>query len=185
MDDDSDDDDEVEKELKKYPGYHGKFNSLKNRLNAVSNQLNSLESKGVTSEELQQRYDHIEDLTYQINFILSSFEDIETKIKEKVKKDKKAKKIERKDAVEQNKSWYIKFSKELDPKTLSDLDIVVFDENDNLIETVILYASQVVTVTPMQSYESGKTYTLYIGKDIKSEQGYKLSNSVKMQFNVK
>lgn len=179
------DEEDLEKELKQYSGYIGKFSALENRLNAVTNQLNKLSSKGVAEEELQARIDRVNALQKDIDKTLETLNEVQNKVKEKIQKDTTVK--ERKHVkAKANKKWKIKFSQHLDKKTLSHLDIVILDANQNIIETTISYShkDKAVTVNPAQPYKVGETYTLYIGKEIQSAKGLNLENSVKMTFVV-
>ncbi|SOC06080.1 Ig-like domain-containing protein [Ureibacillus xyleni] len=184
---DGNSEEEVESELKKYPGYEGKLNALLNRLNGVSNRLNGLSSKGAATEELQARIDRVEAMKVEIQKVKTTLTQIEKKVKEEVTQDTSAEEKESQTPVDTTKDWTIQFSKGIDISTLSNLDIVVLDEEQNLVETTISYLpdSNAVKISSSQPYESGKTYTLYIGNDISSESGLNLKNSVKMTFTVK
>ncbi|MFK2827099.1 Ig-like domain-containing protein [Bacillus sp. B190/17] len=182
-----DDEDEVENEVKEHPGYMGKFKALHNRLNAVTKQLDSLSSRGADKAALKERYDRIAALHKDIDAVLAAITQIQDKVKEEIDKDET---VEERTPVKNapvTKEWRIKFSKKLDAATLSELDIVVLDEQRNLVETTFSYsdATKTITVSPLQPYEAGKTYTLYIGKKISDTAGTNLKNSVKMNFTVK
>lgn len=176
---------ELEKELRQYSGYLGKFGALENRLNAVSKKLNQLASKGVSEEELQARIDRVNELQNEIDKTLETLTDVQNKVKEKIQKDTKVKK-KKPVKAKANKKWKIKFSQKLDKKTLTHLDIVILDSKQNIIETTLSYShkDKTVTVNPAQPYKVGESYTLYIGKDIQSEKGLNLENSIKMEFVV-
>ena len=66
--------------------------------------------------------------------------------------------------VDQRKAWSIKFNRELDPSTIIPENIYVKDANDQLINVVlgILPDWKTVMVMPVNGYELGKTYYLYI-----------------------
>ncbi|RUL52207.1 Ig-like domain-containing protein [Lysinibacillus antri] len=178
---------DVEAELKQFPGYEGKFNALLNRLEAVTKRLDNLSKQGNASEALQERTQRLNSLKSEIETAITSLQSIQNKVKEEVNSDTKAEEKEVEEAVEENKDWTIQFSKGLDISTLSNLDIVVLDDEQNLVETTISYLKETnsVKISSAQPYESGKTYTLYIGNDISSENGLNLKNSVKMPFTIK
>lgn len=174
---------EITEELDERPGYTGKFNALQNQLSAVSKRLDSLEAKGADTAERRER---VAILQEDVKTVLASISTIQEKVKETVKKDKKAEEKKAVQTKEAAKEWKIKFSKSLDETTLSELDIVVLDTEQNLVETTLNYdvKTSAVTVTPGQPYQAGQTYTLYIGKGIAGTDGVDLKNSVKMNFTV-
>ncbi|TSI05217.1 Ig-like domain-containing protein [Lysinibacillus sp. BW-2-10] len=184
---DTEEDVEVEAELKQFSGYEGKFNALLNRLEAVTKRLDNLSKQGNASEALQERTQRLNSLKSEIETAITSLQSIQNKVKEEVNSDTKAEEKEVEEAVEENKDWTIQFSKGLDISTLSNLDVIVLDDEQNLVETTISYLKETnsVKISSAQPYESGKTYTLYIGNDISSENGLNLKNSVKMPFTIK
>lgn len=177
---------EVEEDLKENQGYVGKFHALQNRLNAITKQLDSLASKGMDSTILAERYDRVVALTNEVEEALATVNQIQDQIQEEIEKDYT---VQEKTSVTDaplTKEWNIKFSKILDTTTLSNLDIIVLDAERSLVETTVNYSdtSQTVTISPLQPYKAGETYTLYIGKGISGKDGSDLVNSVKMNFTV-
>jgi len=63
---------------------------------------------------------------------------------------------------------------------------VVLDVDQNIVETSITYSEETnsIILTPLQPYESGESYTLFISNNISGENGSDLANSVKMEFSV-
>lgn len=178
---------EVEHELQDNPGYAGKLHALQNRLAAVTKQLDALSAKGFDPERLQVYYDRITALHVKIDGVLATIGQVQTKIQEKIKTDDRIE--EKAPVVEKSpvKPWYIKFNKKLDAQTLSNLDIVVLDQNQNLVETTFTYSEsdKTITVSPLQQYKLGETYTLFIGKEISDTNGKSLKNAIKMNFSIK
>lgn len=88
--------------------------------------------------------------------------------------------------VEANKSWMVKFNKELDKDTIGESNFIVKDENGQLVPINIVIGSdnKSVTIFPKSQYSYGKTYSLTVS-NIKSSSGKKLQQSVKMQFSTK
>lgn len=174
---------EITEQLDDRPGYAGKFNALQNQLSAVSNRLDGLEAKGADTAERRER---VAVLQEDVKAVLASIGAIQEKVKETVKADKKAEEKKAVQTKEAAKEWKIKFSKGLDEATLSELDIVVLDAEQNLVETTLNYdvKTSAVTVVPGQPYQAGQTYTLYIGKGISGADGVDLKNSVKMNFTI-
>ncbi|MBM7648451.1 hypothetical protein JOC78_001393 [Bacillus ectoiniformans] len=177
---------EVENEVKAFPGYAGKFHALENRLNAVTNQLNALSRKGADSAALKERYDRIATLKAEITAIVAQIKGIQENVNEEIEKDESVLEKAPVEDVATTKEWTIKFNQRLDEKTLSELDIIILDEEKNLVETTFSYSSKTksITVSALQPYEAGSTYTLYIGKKISGLNGKDLKNSVKMNFSV-
>lgn len=178
---------EVEDELKEKPGYAGKFTALQNRLNAVTNHLNSLAKKGIDSTELQKRYDRIASLDTKIEEIIATMSQVQNKVTEQISNETD---IQEEQAVEDapvTKEWKIQFNKKLNANTLSNLNIIVLDSKGNLVETTFTYSAETktITVSPLQEYVEGETYTLFIGKEISDIKGGSLKNAVKMKFTTK
>ena len=178
---------EVEHELQGNPGYVGKFQALQNRLDAVKNQLDALSTKGVDSGTLQAYYDRVNALSVQINEGIAKVSQVQSKIQEKIKTDDRIQEKAPVAEVPVMKPWNIKFNKKLDAKTLSNLNIIVLDQNQNLVETTYTYSEETktITVTPLQQYKVGETYTLFIGKEIAGSDGTSLKNAIKMNFSTK
>lgn len=77
--------------------------------------------------------------------------------------------LQKKDKVEDNKIWTVKFSDDLDPLTVNTANIYVLDEENHQIKVKVSYDKNTksIKVAPDTSYGKGKKYTLFI-KDIKS-----------------
>lgn len=178
---------EVEDKLKEHQGYIGKFNSLQNQLNAVTKQLDVLSSKGFDRTILAERYDRIASLSQELAEVLAHIKDVQDQVKEAIKKDTTVEEIPPVTTIPPTKEWKIKFNKKLDKNTLSNLDIIVMDSEKNIIETTFSYSdkTETVTITSLQHYTAGETYTLYIGKQIAANNGLTLKNSYKMNFSIK
>ena len=185
-DDDADgeDGDEVEKDLEDQPGYRGKFGALENHLNAVSNQLASLASKGVDVAAVAERQARVASLKQQVTEVQGSIGQIEKEVQDEIEADKKVKEKAPKKDVVLTKGWTIKFSKHLDADTLSTLDLVILDATGSLVETTFTYSDKTksITLTPLQPYQKGAVYTLYIGKGIEGTDGVPLKHTVRMDF---
>ena len=184
--DDAEDED-IEEELQNNQGYLGKFRALQNRLNAVTNRLDTLSSNGVDSTLLTERYNRIEALNNEVSKVTSSIQQIEKKIKDKIETDDTILEKTPVEDVPLTKEWNITFNNSLNKAALSDLDIVVLNQEQGLVETTISYSEteKKVILTPLQPYKAGETYTLYIDNELTSENGLSLKNSVKMEFTVK
>lgn len=92
------------------------------------------------------------------------------------------------DEVEPTKVWNIKFNSDIDRNTISDDNVVVFDENDTPINVQVVpdeENTKSIKVIPTKFYESGKTYCLMITKNIVSSEGKTLSKPVVKYFKIK
>lgn len=89
--------------------------------------------------------------------------------------------------VNNNKSWVIKFNKELDNSTIDNSKFVVTDEGGQQIAVNVTIGAdeKSVIVSPKNEYGFGKTYNLFIKDGIKSKSKNSLTKTAKMQFTVK
>lgn len=89
--------------------------------------------------------------------------------------------------VDNNKSWVIKFNKELDSSTVDNSKFVVTDESGQeiAVKATLGTDEKSVTVSPENQYSEGKTYSLFIKDGIKAKNKSSLVKTAKMQFTVK
>jgi N-acetylmuramoyl-L-alanine amidase len=89
------------------------------------------------------------------------------------------------DDISINKVWTIKFNNELDPDSINTDNIVVLnDKNEEVKIKVECKDSKTVSVSPLESYEEGKTYTLLIKDQVKSKDGNKIKTPIRMKFTI-
>lgn len=89
--------------------------------------------------------------------------------------------------IDSNKEWKVKFNRTLDPETVNDSSITVFDSHDNKIPVSVTLGQdkQTVLVSPKTSgYDPGEEYKLVVGKDIKSSSQIPMADSVTMKFEI-
>lgn len=90
--------------------------------------------------------------------------------------------------VSTNKNFIVKFSKALNPSTVTPENFYVTDSTGNILSEItpeISYNSlSVVMKTNYFSYSTGETYYLNISGNVKTASGKALGNSVKMPFTV-
>ena len=95
---------------------------------------------------------------------------------------------ESKENVEIDKSWDVKFNVPVDTKTINQKNIYVTDENGKILPLLYIIDrsrdSTTITLTPVENYKNGNTYTLWI-KDVLSEDGKVLKQNTKMKFIIK
>lgn len=89
--------------------------------------------------------------------------------------------------VEANKSWRIKFNKELDKSTIKDSNISVTDNNGSVVPVSLQVDNngRDIIVTPKIQYTYGKTYNLVIKNGLKAVNGKSLQEQSQVQFSVK
>lgn len=191
IDDNEDLEDELAEEIdgavEEYNEYTGKFKALSNRLDGISKQLDNLITRGLDPALGAERTARIEELKVKLQASIDKITAVQDQVIDKIQKDHTAKVEDPKEETLTTKPWNIRFNKKLNEATLSELNIVVYDEQHQLIETTITHdaANKTVIVQPTQPYKVGSKYTLYIGKELSSEGGQKLKNSVKMQFTIR
>lgn len=94
--------------------------------------------------------------------------------------------IDAKSNVVQNKSWTIKFNKEINANTVTKENIKVLDNNGQAIPITIALSSDnmSINVASDSNYELGQTYTLCIEKSVCSKNNFQLPKQIKMNFTI-
>lgn len=89
--------------------------------------------------------------------------------------------------VKPNKTWTIKFSKEVDPATINTDSIFVLDqfgEKKNGAVTLSADQKTVSVAPPLEGYIHSATYTLFITNNIKDKNGEPLSKDISKKFTI-
>ncbi|QGU93955.1 hypothetical protein GOM49_01335 [Clostridium bovifaecis] len=87
---------------------------------------------------------------------------------------------------ETNKVWNIKFNNEVDPSSINTTNIVVLDDKNVEVKIKVeCKDSKTVSVSPIYSYQPGKTYTLIVKEGVKSKLGGKINLPTRMVFTTK
>lgn len=83
-------------------------------------------------------------------------------------------------------SWQIRFSLELDPKTVNNTTMFVTSPSGSLINCKITYneISNTIDIRPLERYEPGSTYTLTVTTRVKSLQGATMKKDLTFPFKV-
>lgn len=92
------------------------------------------------------------------------------------------------DNVDPNKDWTLNFKGSVDEKSLDNSKIFVLDENNKIVNVNLSLNSnndKQVMVKHITSYKSGKTYKLYITKDVKSKKNQNLRRAILVKFTIK
>lgn len=89
--------------------------------------------------------------------------------------------------VDANKSWIVRFNKELDGSTIDESKFVVTDANGQQIAVSAKLGDdkKSVVVSPKSQYSYGKTYSLIVKDGIKAANKSSLIKSSKIEFTVK
>lgn len=112
------------------------------------------------------------------NTLFSMFNSVEKKI---------YKELPQKNDVDIDKEWTITFNKPILIDSVNNNNIYIKDENNNNIDLKLYLCSNEleVKVLPINKYEYGKKYTLYIEDKIVSKNNIKMSQPLKMEFIMK
>lgn len=92
------------------------------------------------------------------------------------------------DNVELDKNWTINLKDSVDEKSLDNSTIFILDESNQRVAintSLNPNNNKQIIVKPINSYQSGKTYRLYITKDIKSTKHQNLARALLIKFTVK
>ncbi|MCY6959891.1 Ig-like domain-containing protein [Clostridium brassicae] len=168
----------------------GKLNSLNNRIESIKKQLNSPSGKlDKTSEEYAKIVDRIVKLKKDISDNVEKLKNFQSPVLEKLK-NKIAEQKEytpKNKSVETNKTWTIRFNKNLKLESFNGKNIFVVDSDNTLVETKIAFDKETgaIKITPVENYIKGKKYTLFISKDVKSDNGSVLSQATRVPFEIK
>lgn len=84
--------------------------------------------------------------------------------------------------VATDKSWYVKFTREIDKSTVNDDNIYMTDQNDNKIKCYLEVQpdNKTVKVVSLVYYKYDATYNLIVSSNVKEASGKNLSHSIKM-----
>ncbi|WP_242845208.1 DUF5050 domain-containing protein [Clostridium novyi] len=98
----------------------------------------------------------------------------------------------KKDPVQENKVWKIKFNKELDSSSINNDDVIIKDENDKKVYCDVSLDKddkdkKTVIVKPNSNFKQGKRYSITVKKEAfqAKKDGKKNSKNVRMFFYIK
>jgi N-acetylmuramoyl-L-alanine amidase len=85
-----------------------------------------------------------------------------------------------------NKVWHIKFNMDLNKNTVNSNNIMVLDEKQQAVAVNVSCGedNRSVTVTPVNSYNSGKTYSLIVTKNVQAISGKNIEIPKRMKFST-
>lgn len=84
-----------------------------------------------------------------------------------------------------NKSWSIKFKRAVDPSTVNDATIMIFDDDFNAVDCKLSAENNMIIVTPKQAYSKNKNYHIYISDSVTDTNGVHLPQAIHQDFVIK
>lgn len=101
--------------------------------------------------------------------------------------DSSMKLFQQKYDIPADKTWTIKFTKQLDPNTFKTDNVQVLDSSGQTVSVKVVLNSDNISVSvlpPDSKYESGQTYCLVIKKLLLSKTNAQLSKETRMYFTI-
>ena len=82
--------------------------------------------------------------------------------------------------------WKVIFNIELNPATVNNENLQVFNSQNKPVETKISYNSSTlaIEIEPKEPYSFNETYTLHVGNRVESKGGQRLKNDISIEFAV-
>ncbi|WPC42334.1 transglutaminase domain-containing protein [Clostridium sp. JS66] len=89
--------------------------------------------------------------------------------------------------VDKDKSWKIRFNKNISTSALNKDNVFILDEFNNKVDINLRFDvnKDTLIVEPLKNYISGKTYYLVINKKIYSDSGKTMIKNIIMKFSIK
>lgn len=87
-----------------------------------------------------------------------------------------------------NKVWNVKFSDSLDPSTINNSNVYIYDSSSQKIKCDVVLDSDKKTLhvsVPAGTYKAGDSYTLLVSGNVLSASGVKILKPVVMNFTIK
>jgi len=82
--------------------------------------------------------------------------------------------------------WKVVFNIELNPATVNNENLQVYNSENKPVATKIFYnsAMNTIEIEPREAYSTGEVYTLHVGNRVESKGGQTLKNDISIQFVV-
>ncbi|AWI04502.1 transglutaminase domain-containing protein [Clostridium drakei] len=95
--------------------------------------------------------------------------------------------LQEKTDVDNDKSWKIRFNKNISTTALNKDNVYILDEFNNKVDVNLRFdvSKDTLIVEPLKNYTSGKTYYLVINKKISSDSGKKMNKTIVMKFSIR
>lgn len=91
--------------------------------------------------------------------------------------------LKKKYNVSVKKPWKITLSKPINTNSVTSSNVYVVDSEGKMVPVIHNVSGKTITVTPMYSYQSGESYTVWV-RDIKSSTNVLIKQQTKMEFTV-
>jgi len=82
--------------------------------------------------------------------------------------------------------WRVVFNIALNPATVNNQNLTVYNSNNKPVDTVISYNAELnsIEIEPKEAYAAGETYTLNVSTNVESRGGQRLKNEINIEFMV-
>ena len=82
--------------------------------------------------------------------------------------------------------WKVIFNIELNPATVNNQNLQVYNSDNKPVDTKISYnsATNTIEIEPKEAYASNEVYTLHVGNRVESKGGQRLKNEITIEFAV-
>ncbi len=82
--------------------------------------------------------------------------------------------------------WRVVFNIPLNPATVNNGNLTVFDSKGAPLDTMISYNqdTNAIEIEPREPYQQGETYTLHVKKTVESRGGQQLKKDIDINFSV-
>ena len=82
--------------------------------------------------------------------------------------------------------WKVIFNIELNPATVNNDNLQVYNSQNQPVATKISYnsATNTIEIEPKEPYASNEVYTLHVGNKVESKGGQRLKNDISIEFAV-
>ncbi|SDJ22876.1 RCC1 domain-containing protein [Salimicrobium halophilum] len=87
--------------------------------------------------------------------------------------------------VDPNKEWTLSWNTSLDPASVTSENVYIQDMNGNIVDSVVGYNEETVTVSPSSPLTSKAQYYLIVNENVTSSKGIPIEHNVHMLFQVK
>lgn len=82
--------------------------------------------------------------------------------------------------------WRVVFNIALNPATVNNQNLTVFNSQHQPVDTVISYNADLnsIEIEPREAYAEGEVYTLLVSTNVESKGGQKLKKEVNVEFTL-
>ncbi len=82
--------------------------------------------------------------------------------------------------------WRVVFNIALNPSTVNNSNLTVFNSSNQPVDTVISYDAELnsIEIEPKEAYAAGETYRLLVSTNVESRGGQRLKKPINIEFMV-